>query len=155
MAKKRAEPRRMSTPTPFEQARDELFSHILRCGVLEASAEHQKEWFDDTMQYLADRYDGLDEPQLTELRVLGDADAERALVVAGGQRECEPPLRSGAPRHAELRSPEGAVRHHQHRTDTRFGRRERLGARRRRGEGRAGAQDRGAGERPSEARRRS
>src|SRR5881398_2154280 len=72
MAKKRAEPRRMSTPTPFEQARDELFSHILRCGVLEASAEHQKEWFDDTMQYLADRYDGLDEPQLTELRVLGE-----------------------------------------------------------------------------------
>ncbi len=72
MAKKRAEPRRMSTPTPFEQARDELFSHILRCGVLEASAEHQKEWFDDTMLYLADRYDGLDEPQLTELRVLGE-----------------------------------------------------------------------------------
>ena len=72
MAKKRAEPRRMSTPTPFEQARDELFSNILRCGVLEASAEHQKEWFDDTMLYLADRYDGLDESQLNELRVLGE-----------------------------------------------------------------------------------
>src|SRR5438876_676808 len=49
MAKKRSEPRRPSTPTAFEQARDELFSHILRCGVLEASVEHQKEWFDDTM----------------------------------------------------------------------------------------------------------
>jgi len=72
MAKKRTEQRKMSTPTPFEQARDELFSHILRCGVLEAGAEHQKEWFDDTMLYLADRYDGLDEPQLTELRVLGE-----------------------------------------------------------------------------------
>jgi hypothetical protein len=72
MAKKRAEPRRMSTPTPFEQARDELFSHILRCGVLEATVEHQKEWFDDTMLYLADRYEGLDEAQLTELRVLGE-----------------------------------------------------------------------------------
>jgi hypothetical protein len=72
MAKKRSEPRRASIPTAFEQARDELFSHILRCGVLEASAEHQKEWFDDTMLYLADRYEELDEPQLTELRVLGE-----------------------------------------------------------------------------------
>ena len=72
MAKKRSEPRRPSTPTAFEQARDELFSHILRCGVLEASVEHQKEWFDDTMLYLADRYEALDEPQLAELRVLGE-----------------------------------------------------------------------------------
>src|SRR5204862_244972 len=92
MAKKRAEPRRMSTPTPFEQARDELFSHILRCGVLEASAEHQKAWFDDTMQYLADRYDGLDEPQLTELRVLGErycrpAPGRRATPSSGPQKE--------------------------------------------------------------------
>src|SRR5437899_1904212 len=72
MGKKRSEPRRLSTPTPFEQARDELFSHILRCGVLEAAPEHQKEWFDDTMLYLTDRYDGLDEQQLRELRVLGE-----------------------------------------------------------------------------------
>ncbi|HYL55084.1 MAG TPA: hypothetical protein VEU73_05865 [Gemmatimonadales bacterium] len=62
----------MSPPTLFEQARDELFSHILRCGVLEAGPDHQKEWFDDTMLYLADRYDGLDERQLAELRVLGE-----------------------------------------------------------------------------------
>src|SRR5213593_4668626 len=52
MAKKRSEPRRPSTPTPFEQAREELF--------------------DDTMLYLADRYEELDEPQLAELRVLGE-----------------------------------------------------------------------------------
>lgn len=72
MAKKRSEPRRLSTPAPFEQARDELFSHILRCGVLEASAEHQKEWFDDTLLYLAERYEALDEAQLAELRLLGE-----------------------------------------------------------------------------------
>src|SRR2546421_11581491 len=72
MTKKRSEPRKMSTPSPFEQARDELFSHILRCGVLEATPEHQKEWFDDTMLYLAERYDALDEQQLAELRVLGE-----------------------------------------------------------------------------------
>ncbi len=46
MAKKRGEPRKYAIPTSFEQARDELFSHILRCGVLEAALEHQKEWFD-------------------------------------------------------------------------------------------------------------
>ena len=72
MAKKRSETRKISTPTTFEQARDELFSHILRCGVLEAAPEHQKEWFDDTMLYLADRYETLDEAQLGELRVLGE-----------------------------------------------------------------------------------
>ena len=72
MAKKRSEPRKHSTPTTFEQARDELFSHILRCGVLEATVEHQKEWFDDTMLYLADRYTDLTEAELGDLRVLGE-----------------------------------------------------------------------------------
>ena len=36
----------------FAQARDEMFSHILRCGVIDALPEHQKDWFDDTMLYL-------------------------------------------------------------------------------------------------------
>ena len=56
----------------FDQARDELFSHILRCGVLEATAEHQKEWFDDTMEYLTERYDQLSEKDLSDLRKLGE-----------------------------------------------------------------------------------
>jgi hypothetical protein len=72
MGKNRPEARRASTPTTFEQARDELFSHILRCGVLEASPEHQNEWFDDTMGYLRDRYEELDDEQVSELRVLGE-----------------------------------------------------------------------------------
>jgi len=55
-----------------DQARDELFSHILRCGVIEALPEHQKEWMDDTMQYLAERYSDLDEEQLGQVRVLGE-----------------------------------------------------------------------------------
>ena len=71
MAKTR-EPRKVVTPTAFEQARDELFSHILRCGVLEAAADHQKEWFDDTMLYLADRYADLTEQELEQLRTLGE-----------------------------------------------------------------------------------
>ena len=72
MAKKRSEPRKVTNPTAFEQARDELFSHILRCGVLEATPEHQKEWFDDTMGYVADRYADLSDAELGELRVLGE-----------------------------------------------------------------------------------
>ena len=59
-------------PTALEQARDELFSHILRCGVLEAAPEHQKEWIDDTMQYIADRYTDLKEPDLAQVRILGE-----------------------------------------------------------------------------------
>ena len=72
MAKQRPEPHKSQAPTPFEQARDELFSHILRCGVLEASPEHQKEWFDDTILYLGDRYQALDQDRLAQLRVLGE-----------------------------------------------------------------------------------
>ena len=59
-------------PTAQDQARDELFSHILRCGVLEAAPEHQKEWIDDTMQYIADRYTDLNESQLAQVRILGE-----------------------------------------------------------------------------------
>ena len=59
-------------PPSFNQARDEMFSHILRCGVLEAEVQHQKDWFDDTMQYLAERYSDLSQEQLAQLRTLGE-----------------------------------------------------------------------------------
>lgn len=67
--------RRSTTPTvasTFDQARDELFSHILRCGVIEALPEHQKDWFDDTMLYLAERYEDMSEAELGQLRELGE-----------------------------------------------------------------------------------
>jgi hypothetical protein len=56
----------------FAQARDELFSHILRCGVIDALPEHQKDWFDDTMGYIADRYEDLTDAELGQLRTLGE-----------------------------------------------------------------------------------
>lgn len=65
-------------PTPFEQARDELFQHIMRCGVIDAASEHQTEWFDDTMGYLSERFPELADTELRDLRTLG-------------QRFCEPP----------------------------------------------------------------
>jgi hypothetical protein len=72
MSKEKKAPRSSSMPTVLDQARDELFSHILRCGVLEAAPEHQKEWMDDTMQYIADRYPDLGAEELGRVRVLGE-----------------------------------------------------------------------------------
>ncbi len=63
---------RPAGPSFVDQARDELFSHILRCGVTEAEPEHQKEWMDDTMQYLAERYTDLSEKELSQVRLLGE-----------------------------------------------------------------------------------
>ncbi len=72
MTSKKKVRRPPSVASAHDQARDELFSHILRCGVIEALPEHQKEWFDDTMQYLAERYEDLNEGELQQLRELGE-----------------------------------------------------------------------------------
>ena len=78
MGKNRRRTREVAGPTPFEEARDEMFQHIIRCGVIGSAAEHQDEWFDQTMEYLADRYHELDRSQVGELRTLGE-------------RFCQPP----------------------------------------------------------------
>jgi hypothetical protein len=61
-----------ATPSPFEEARDELFQHIMRCGVVGSAPEHQDEWFNDTMTYMTDRYPELSGEQVSELRKLGE-----------------------------------------------------------------------------------
>ena len=85
MSKKKV--RRTTSEAPaFTQARDELFSHILRCGVIEALPEHQKDWFDDTMQYIQDRYTDLEAEEVAQLRVLGERycqPVQRSPEVAG------------------------------------------------------------------------
>ena len=58
-------------PTPFEQARDELFQHIMRCGVVGADALHVEDWFAETIKYLTERFPELSEQQITELKTLG------------------------------------------------------------------------------------
>jgi len=68
----RKKPRSAPEAASFAQARDELFSHILRCGVIDALPEHQKDWFDDTMGYVGDRYDDLSKEELAQLRTLGE-----------------------------------------------------------------------------------
>jgi hypothetical protein len=58
-------------PSPFEQARDELFQHIMRCGVVGAQPEHVEEWFGDTIKYMSERFPELSEQQIAELKTLG------------------------------------------------------------------------------------
>jgi hypothetical protein len=63
--------RRKHEKSSFDEARDELFSHIHRCGVLEATEEQQREWMDDTLQFMAERYPDLSAGELKQLDELG------------------------------------------------------------------------------------
>ena len=65
-----------STPSAFEEARDELFQHIMRCGVVGADRDDQASWFNETMPYFTERYHELGEDQVTQLRVLGERFAQ-------------------------------------------------------------------------------
>jgi hypothetical protein len=68
--------------TPFEEARDEMFQHIMKCGVIGATPEDQQDWFSGTMTYLAERYHELTPRQIAELRVLGERFSQPAKVKA-------------------------------------------------------------------------
>ena len=61
----------MAKQEPIERARDELFSHIHRCGVLEAEAADQDVWMTETVEYLAERYPDLDVSDLAKLKKVG------------------------------------------------------------------------------------
>jgi iron-sulfur cluster repair protein YtfE (RIC family) len=77
MAKNSTRPAKThSTPSAFEEARDELFQHIMRCGVVGAEQEDQEAWFNETMQYFTERYHELGEDQLAQLRTLGQRFAQ-------------------------------------------------------------------------------
>jgi hypothetical protein len=67
----------------LDRARDELFSHINRCGVLQAAPEDQTTWMEETIDYLAERY-----PDLS------DADLDALMQV--GIRFCQPAIPHGA-----------------------------------------------------------
>jgi methylphosphotriester-DNA--protein-cysteine methyltransferase len=73
---------RQANDTLFDKARDELYSHVLRCKVMEAQREHRKDWFDDTMEYLGERYPTLTDEEMANLRQLGE-------------RYCEPVIPHG------------------------------------------------------------
>lgn len=72
-------------PTPKDQARDELFQHIISCGVVGCDPEDQRAWFDDTLRYMQERFHELSAVDLAELRTLGERFAQppRTAVPAG------------------------------------------------------------------------
>ena len=55
----------------FAQARDELFSHINRCGVLSATDDDRTAWMNETIDYIGERYPDLVDPDLRELHAVG------------------------------------------------------------------------------------
>ena len=79
--------------TTLDLARDELFSHIQRCGVLDAEDTERKEWMSDTVEYLRERYPALSDGEVVELQAIG-------------HRYCQPAIPFGV---SEGDSPEAAV----------------------------------------------
>ncbi len=61
----------MSKEKLLDRARDELFSHVHRCGVLEAAEEDQRTWMDETIDYIGERYPDLTDADLTSLHKIG------------------------------------------------------------------------------------
>lgn len=77
MTKLKQRPRRdVTQPTPYEEARDEMFQHIMQCGVIGSHPDDQKEWFDNTIQYMTSRYPELNAVQVKDLRTLGERFAQ-------------------------------------------------------------------------------
>lgn len=58
-------------PTVFDKARDELLSQIRHCGVLQATEEQKDAWFQETMDYMAERYPEASKEQLEKLEEVG------------------------------------------------------------------------------------
>jgi hypothetical protein len=55
----------------LDRARDELFSHINRCGVLHAEESDQRQWMDETIDYIGERYPDLTDGDLKGLHEIG------------------------------------------------------------------------------------
>ena len=69
----------MHRTTDFDRARDELFAHINRCDVLQASEDQRTAWMDDTVEYLNERYPALSSEQLGELKEIGSRFCQPAI----------------------------------------------------------------------------
>lgn len=77
MAKPKLRPRRdVQVTSPYQEARDELFQHIMQCGVVGCHPDDQKEWFDNTISYLSGRFPELKPNEVTDLRTLGERFAQ-------------------------------------------------------------------------------
>jgi hypothetical protein len=58
-------------PSTFDRARDELFSAIRQCGVMDALEDEQGAWMDETLSFMAERHPELTGPELNQLKLTG------------------------------------------------------------------------------------
>ena len=84
MSRNRDRDRQPSRPSVLDEARNELFSHIHRCGVLQATDEQQVEWMKDTVEFLSERYPQLKDKELKELESIGLRFCRPVIVNAPG-----------------------------------------------------------------------
>ena len=70
MTRRRNE-RKPRAKSSLENARDELFLAIRECGVIGADEAEQRDWMDDTLKFMAERYPDLSPDDLTQLKDLG------------------------------------------------------------------------------------
>jgi hypothetical protein len=73
--------------TTLDLARDELFSHIQRCGVLDAEDTERQEWMSDTVEYLRERYPALSDDETGELQAIGHRYCQPAIPFGGSDGE--------------------------------------------------------------------
>jgi hypothetical protein len=86
MAKPKLRPRRdVTVNSPYQEARDELFQHIMQCGVVGCHPDDQKEWFDNTITYLSGRFPELKPNEVADLRTLGERFAQPPKARADSQ----------------------------------------------------------------------
>ncbi len=67
----------------LDRARDELFSHVNRCGVLQAAEEDQRHWMDETIDYIGERYPDLTDRDLKGLHEIGIRFCKPAIAHGG------------------------------------------------------------------------
>ena len=86
----RTRPQKSSGPSALDAARNELFSHIHRCGVMRAAREHQVEWMKDTIDFLGERYPALSPRERKELETIGLRFCSPVIANAGDAASAEP-----------------------------------------------------------------
>ena len=89
----------------LDRARDELFSHINRCGVLQAAPEDQEQWMEETIEYLGERFPDLTDGDLRDLYAIGIRFCQPAI----GHGEKAAVLNSDAPEGQVDQEPAEAV----------------------------------------------
>ena len=91
-----------------DRARDELFSHINRCGVLQATGDDQEHWMEETIEYIGERYPDLSDSDLQVLREVGIRFCQPA-IPHGGSNDSEAETVAEAEAQSEAEAPTDEV----------------------------------------------